>query len=413
MSSLSVDGFEIEHQNLITRIAEVISILPSLSNTNKDGSRVDAVIESLLSVISGLSKMTRDTNLQFQRFASREQDAVRLLSKFKKIAKQQKDIIELREAAHQEALLAQQLQPPSPPPPPPPPPKPTTHDASISTTLSGTELDRIERENAARPMDAEKLEEKEDACHHLTEQVRVLTAENKKLRLVVQRSQEVIDAQQVLMDRMEAKRKDRISAAVSGGPALSRESTPVHSRGPRDRWSWEDTSTATRSELPFPSLHSSRPQSRENNLKYADDRGDEYTRGESSSRRVMSGEEDSDGDTCLSDGAGEEDPIDCDLDAWTESNHVQRSAGLSHDETLSSTDSQRHDDCQYSAAEDSGSHGGDGYVDEGEGDQLGLECEDAEATVGTRANDSPFVTSLAESLVVDDSFELIQRYYSK
>ena len=238
---------------LVARVAEVIAILPSITNgTDRKG---DAVIETLLSVISGLSKVARN-HAHLEKLAAREQEASRLLSKFKKVARQQQEVIELHEAKLKDSATAQlqveeqlqqlRLQQLAPPPPAP---VPVSRDAQINTEVTHFAIAQMEHDCSLLTATLEALREKSAKCERLDEALRINVAQNRKLRIVVKRAQGVIEAQKVLLDGMDEYRR----RAKSRTP--SRESTPVREKFPQQRHTLRSRSAAPETPPQFPPIH--------------------------------------------------------------------------------------------------------------------------------------------------------------
>lgn len=205
---------------LINALAEAIARLSLGSSSGGDGEAAAAVVESLVGVIAGLSRLARETSSAVYQSTVREQEAQSMLAKFKKIAKQQKELIGLHEAQRREEAemrLAAQ-------PPPSPPPIPTM-DTGTSTDLSGALLAQQLEDGIRLRATLVQLDEKEALCAQLEEKLLGRVVENRRLKIVVKHAQEVIESQKVLLDEMREARKRRDFLSKSRTP--SRENTPT------------------------------------------------------------------------------------------------------------------------------------------------------------------------------------------
>ena len=207
---------------LVTQVAEVIAALPSISGGGGED-RSEAIVGTLLGVISGLSKVARD-HAQLERAAAREQEAVRLLNKFKKVAKQQQEVIEMHDSKLKEAEENALIRHPSPPPPVP---APMTTYASVNTDLTQAYILQMERDCDLQKTTLEALREKSSRCNWLEEQLRSSVAQTRKLRLVVKRAQGVIEAQKTMLDGMEETLRKQKSRTPSRENTPSRASAVV------------------------------------------------------------------------------------------------------------------------------------------------------------------------------------------
>jgi hypothetical protein len=190
-----------------------------LSNGNGNG-EAEVVVESLVGVIAGISRIARDTSTAVQQSTSREQEALKMLDKFKSIAKQQKDLIDLHEAQRREEAetrIAVQ-----------PPPPISTAEAGSGTELSGHLIEKLIEDEAKLRVTLDRLDEKEILCAQLEEKLLSKVVENRKLKLVVKHAQGVIEAQKVLLDDMRDARKSR-GYIFGRSRTPSRENTPIHS----------------------------------------------------------------------------------------------------------------------------------------------------------------------------------------
>lgn len=211
----------LQHQEqistLVSRVAEVIAVV---STSNSRNVKTESVVASLLEIISGLTKLARTVS-HLEGHVEREQEATRLLKKFKKVAKQQQVVIELHEASLKDAEIAhfqhlqqvQQLQRELRP-------APVTASTQVNTDLTIALIADMEGSSSRMVSTLRDLKEKDSQCDQLDEQVRSSVAMNRKLRIVVKRAQGVIEAQRVLLDSMADARK-------RGGGTPSRENTPV------------------------------------------------------------------------------------------------------------------------------------------------------------------------------------------
>ena len=201
---------------LINALAEAIARLSLGSSSGGDGDAAAAVVESLVGVIAGLSKLARETSSAVYQSTVREQEAQSMLAKFKKIAKQQKELIDLHEAQRREE--AEMRLAPSPPPIP-------TMDTGTSTDLSGALLAQQLEDGIRLRATLVQLDEKEALCAQLEEKLLGRVVENRRLKIVVKHAQEVIESQKVLLDEMREARKRRDFLSKSRTP--SRENTPT------------------------------------------------------------------------------------------------------------------------------------------------------------------------------------------
>lgn len=215
-----VMGFGVEKPvtagQLINVLAEAIARL-SLCNNSGEGDVAAAVVESLVGVIAGLSRLARETSSAIHQSNTREHDALSMLAKFKKIAKQQKELIDLHEAKRREEAenhLAVQ--------PPPPPPPITTMDTGTSTDLTGELIAQQIEDGIRLRATMVKLDEKEAVCAQLEEKLMGRVVENRRLKIVVKHAQEVIESQKVLLDEMRDARK---RGFLSKSHTPSRENT--------------------------------------------------------------------------------------------------------------------------------------------------------------------------------------------
>jgi hypothetical protein len=92
---MNADRRKRELKDMISKLAAVVSNL-SLGIDEQEGGEntADSLIQELLSVISTLTKFSREGDVQLEQTLLREQEAMALLEKFKKITKNQKDTIE-------------------------------------------------------------------------------------------------------------------------------------------------------------------------------------------------------------------------------------------------------------------------------------------------------------------------------
>ena len=215
-----VMGFGVEKPvtagQLINVLAEAIARLSHCDNSG-EGDVAAAVVESLVGVIAGLSRLARETSSAVRQSNTREHDALSMLAKFKKIAKQQKDLIDLHEAKRREEAekhLAIQ--------PPPPPPPITTMDTGTSTDLTGGLIAQQIEDGIRLRATMVKLDEKEAVCAQLEEKLMGRVVENRRLKIVVKHAQEVIESQKVLLDEMRDARK---RGFLSKSHTPSRENT--------------------------------------------------------------------------------------------------------------------------------------------------------------------------------------------
>ena len=228
---------------LVARVAEVIAVV---STSNSSNVKTEAVVASLLEIISGLTKLARTVS-HLEGHVEREQEATRLLKKFKKVAKQQQELIELHEASIKDAEIArfqhlqqvQQLQQELRS-------APVTASTQVNTDLTIALIANMEGSSSMMVSTLKDLKERNSQCSQLDEQLRSSVAENRKLRIVVKRAQGVIEAQRVLLDSMADARKR--------GGAPSREHTPVRIPS-RHIQSLRAAPTAIQTSLPlFPNL---------------------------------------------------------------------------------------------------------------------------------------------------------------
>jgi len=205
---------------LINALAEAIARLSLGSSSGGDGEAATAVVESLVGVIAGLSRLARETSSAVYQSTVREQEAHSMLAKFKKIAKQQKELIDLHEAQRkEEAEMRVAAQPPPSPPPI------TTMETGTSTDLSGVLLAQQLEDGIRLRATLVQLDEKEALCAQLEEKLLGRVVENRRLKIVVKHAQEVIESQKVLLDEMREARKRRDFLSKSRTP--SRENTPT------------------------------------------------------------------------------------------------------------------------------------------------------------------------------------------
>ena len=86
-------GKKRELKAMISKLASVVSNLSSGLEDEGGENTVEFLIQELLSVISILTKFSRESDVHLEQMQFREQEAMSLLEKFKKIAKHQKEII--------------------------------------------------------------------------------------------------------------------------------------------------------------------------------------------------------------------------------------------------------------------------------------------------------------------------------
>ena len=75
-------------------IGAVAGGIATLSSKDFDEQAKAGLVETLLGAISSITKYSRQMELQLELGTAREHDAIRMMEKFKKIAKQQKTIID-------------------------------------------------------------------------------------------------------------------------------------------------------------------------------------------------------------------------------------------------------------------------------------------------------------------------------
>jgi len=199
---------------LVSRVAEVIAVIPSISSD--DEGKSEGAIASLLDVISVLSRMARSGS-QWEKLASREHETSRLLKKFKRVAKQQQEVIELHEATLKETeqarLQRSEFDRRNP-----------TNETATNTDCTYSNILKMEKDNSCLRETLLALGEKETKLSQLEERLRGSFVENRKLRLVIKRAQGVIEAQRGLLGNYaEAKKREKTSKV--GTP--SRENTPI------------------------------------------------------------------------------------------------------------------------------------------------------------------------------------------
>jgi len=199
---------------LVSRVAEVIAVIPSISSD--DEGKSEGAIASLLDVISVLSRMARSGS-QWEKLAFREHESSRLLKKFKRVAKQQQEVIELHEANLKEAEQARLQRSESERRNP-------TSDTATNTDCTHSNILKMEKDNSLLRETLLALREKETKLSQLEERLRGSLVENRKLRLVIKRAQGVIEAQTgLLANYAEAKKREKASKVSTP----SRENTPI------------------------------------------------------------------------------------------------------------------------------------------------------------------------------------------
>ena len=164
---------------MIGDVAGCISTLTA-KGFNEDSKTV--IVDSLLSVISNITKYSRHMELQLELGVSREHEAVRLLEKFKKIAKQQKTVIDTMSDRESKRLAI------------------TTSVVETNTSLTSSDMmaqeDEMRREITAL---RERLARRTEECRKIGSALKKSEKSEKKLRRVVQRSQEIMYAQEALL----------------------------------------------------------------------------------------------------------------------------------------------------------------------------------------------------------------------
>lgn len=170
---------EVEITQVIGEVAGCISTLTA-KGFNEDSKT--AIVDHLLGVISNVTKYSRHMELQIELGVSREHEAIRLLEKFKKIAKQQKTMIDTM-SEHEKKRSSI-----------------TTSAVDTNTSLTGNDMvaqeDELRKEIATL---CDRLARRTEECRKLGGALKKSEKSEKKLRRIVQRSQEIMHAQEALM----------------------------------------------------------------------------------------------------------------------------------------------------------------------------------------------------------------------
>lgn len=175
---------ESTHKDLdITQvIGDVASNIALLTAKGFNEDSKTAIVDSLLGVISSITKYSRHMELEIELGTSREHEAIRLLEKFKKIAKQQKTVID---AMSEEERRRSAIQ---------------TTAVDTNTSLTGVDMiaqeDELTREISVL---RDRLTRRTDECRKLGLALKRSDKSEKKLRRIVQRSHEIMQAQEALM----------------------------------------------------------------------------------------------------------------------------------------------------------------------------------------------------------------------
>lgn len=182
-------------ESLISEIAEVVG---SLSLHSKQQRKPKSeLIERLLNVISGLTKYSdsKDTELDLQRI--KETEAIRLLEKFKNIARSQKGVID-QMSEERDALKKQQVL------------KSTTESKGVNTTMLYSDFElqtkRVEHDAAMIASLQEQIQLKEEENVRLKAKLKKADRMNKKYKTMVDRSNEIMKAQESLMNGLDSLR---------------------------------------------------------------------------------------------------------------------------------------------------------------------------------------------------------------
>lgn len=176
------------HQELDVKqvIGDVAGSIAMLTAKGFNEETKTAIVDNLLSVISNITKYSRQMELQVELGTSREHEAIRLLEKFKKIAKQQKTIIDaMTEEERQRSAIK-------------------TISVDTNTSLTGVDMiaqeDELTNEISAL---RDRLTRRMEECRKLGSALKKSEKSEKKLRRIVQRSQEIMQAQEALMQGSE------------------------------------------------------------------------------------------------------------------------------------------------------------------------------------------------------------------
>lgn len=218
----------------VSRIASVLSLLTELSGGGGSESKLDEATDSLVHVISRLTRFSRETNAQLHQLREREEEASRLLTKFKKVARHQKDVIDTLEALESERREAAVSRPELALPQAAPVPTVVSQtNSSSNTDLTHTEVGKMEYDAGQLQRQSALLCERDAQLAAMAKQLHKRDEECGRLRIMLRRAEGVIEAQRGLVDELEeAARKNRAGRSRVSTP--SRGLPPSHTSSPRD-----------------------------------------------------------------------------------------------------------------------------------------------------------------------------------
>ena len=164
-------------------IKTVAGGIAKLSSKDFDEEAKADLVETLLGVISSITKYSRQMELQVELGTEREHDAIRMMEKFKKIARQQKILID--DLSEKEIARS----------------RITTHTTETQSGLTGLEMAEMEVERAKELEQMRvRLKERNEDCAKFKAMVKKHEKTENKLRRIVKRSHEIIQAQEELME---------------------------------------------------------------------------------------------------------------------------------------------------------------------------------------------------------------------
>ena len=190
---LQPDNHEDRCAECLTHIAGVLSELSRGAPVTSGDIKLDAITDRLVAVISILSKISREASSQVNKLREtekREHEAMRVLGKFKKVARQQKNLIEALEAERREI--------------PPLPLAPTCSARSTNTDIAQCDMLRMSEDVRMLQRQLVLLSERDLQLAALTKDLKRREEENGRLRIILKRAEGVIEAQHVLVDELEA-----------------------------------------------------------------------------------------------------------------------------------------------------------------------------------------------------------------